>query len=183
LVDAIRDRVIASDTESAIGQDQVWPAVRKLSNWVRESLGEAMEHIKLSNQLEKVTTRSLRALQLFTAADDASRHQEWAISAQLTRQALVEDPDFATAHIYLALALKNLSQPDWRPEAARAFTLASEVSERERYFIVGTYEILSGHPIGQFRRFKRSCGYIRITTSRMRTWQMRIASLGVLKKR
>ena len=53
LVDAIRDRVIASDTESAIGQDQVWPAVRKLSNWVRESLGEAMEHIKLSNQLDR----------------------------------------------------------------------------------------------------------------------------------
>jgi len=147
LIDPIRDRVIASNTESVIGQDQVWPAVRKLSNWLRETLGEAKEHIGLSNQqLEKATTRSLRALQLFTAADDASRHQEWAISAQLTRQALVEDPDFATAHIYLASALRNLSEPDWQPEAERAIALASGVGERERYFIFGSYEILTGHP-------------------------------------
>jgi tetratricopeptide (TPR) repeat protein len=147
LIDPTRNRVIAADTESAGGQDQIWPAVRKLSNWVRESLGEAMQHIELSNQrLEKATTRSLRALQLFSAADAASRHREWAISAQLTRQALAEDPDFASAHVYLAFALKNLSQPGWQDEAGRALALASTVGERERYFILGSYEVLMDHP-------------------------------------
>ena len=147
VVDPFEDRTLASDTETASGQDQIWPAVRRLSNWVRETLGETMERIDRSNrQLEKVTTPSLRALQLFTEADSASRRSQWAISAQFTRQALEEDPGFASARLWLAYALYNLRDPDWKPEAQRAFDLSGTVSERERYFIQGGYELLMDHP-------------------------------------
>jgi tetratricopeptide (TPR) repeat protein len=146
VIDPVQNRTLASDTEAAPGQDQIWPAVRKLSNWVREILGETMERIDRSNrQLEKVTTPSLRALQLFTEADSASRRAQWAVSAQLTRQALVEDPEFASARMWLAWALKNLGDPDWKLEAKRALDLSDRVSERERYFIQGSNELLSGH--------------------------------------
>jgi tetratricopeptide (TPR) repeat protein len=145
VLDPIRTSSIAADTESAIGQDQIWPAVRRLSNWVQETLGEKMERIERSNrQLEKATTRSLRALQLFTEADTASRRAEWPVAEQLERQALAEDPDFASAHIYLAFALKNQSNPEWKEQAERALALAPSVGDRERYFILGSYESLNG---------------------------------------
>jgi tetratricopeptide (TPR) repeat protein len=147
VIDPVQNRTLASNTETASGQDQIWPAVRRLSNWVRETLGETMERIDRSNrQLEKVTTPSLRALQLFTEADSASRRSQWAISAQLTRQAIIEDPGFASAHIWLAFALHNLNDPEWNTEAQRAFDLSGNVSERERYFILGSYELLMDHP-------------------------------------
>ncbi len=147
VIDPVQNLTLAVDTETASGQDQIWPAVRRLSNWVRETLGETMERIDRSNrQLEKVTTPSLRALQLFTEADSASRRSEWAVSAQLMRQALIEDPDFASAHIWLAWALRNLSDPDWKIEAQRALDLSGTVAERERYFILGSYELMMGHP-------------------------------------
>jgi tetratricopeptide (TPR) repeat protein len=147
VVDPFHNLTLASDTETASGQDQIWPAVRRLSNWVRETLGETMERIDRSKrQLEKVTTRSLRALQLFTEADSASRRSQWAISAQFTRQALVEDPAFASARMWLAYALYNLRDPEWKTEAQRALDLSDRVSERERYFIQGGYELLMDHP-------------------------------------
>ena len=39
VIDPVRNLTLASDTETASGQDQIWPAVRRLSNWVRETLG------------------------------------------------------------------------------------------------------------------------------------------------
>jgi len=147
VIDPVQNRSLASVTETALGQEQIWPAVRRLSNWVRETLGETMERIDRSNgQLEKVTTPSLRALQLFTEADSVSRRYQWAVSAQLTRQALVEDPEFASAHIWLAWALKNLDDPDWKLEAKRALALSERVSERERYFILGSNELMTDQP-------------------------------------
>lgn len=145
VIDPIRDLPVAVHTEPAAGQDQIWPAVRRLSNWVRESLGEAMDRIERSNrQLEKVTTPSLRALQLFTEADEASKHAQWPVSAQLTREAVANDPNFASAHIYLAYALKNTRDSGWEAEAQRAMVLSDTVSERERLFIVASYYILNG---------------------------------------
>ncbi len=146
VIDPVQNLTLAADTETASAQDQIWPAVRRLSNWVRETLGETMERIDRSNrQLEKVTTPSLRALQLFTEADSASRRQQWAVSAQLTRQALVEDPDFASARIWLAWALRNLGDQEWKTEAQKALDLSGTVTERERYFILGSYESMMGH--------------------------------------
>jgi len=146
VIDPVQNLTLAAATETASAQDQIWPAVRRLSNWVRETLGETMERIDRSNRkLETVTTPSLRALQLFTEADSASRHEQWALSAQLTRQALVEDPDFASAHVWLAWALRNLEDQQWKTEAQRALALSGTVTERERYFILGSYELMLGH--------------------------------------
>jgi tetratricopeptide (TPR) repeat protein len=58
----------------------------------------------------------------------------------------VEDPGFASAHLWLAWALKNLSDPEWKTEAQTALDLSGNVSERERYFILGSYELMMNHP-------------------------------------
>lgn len=147
LIDPVRNVPVALHSESAPNREQMWSAVRKLSNWVRESLGEAMDHIDHSNQeLEKVTTPSLHAFQLFSEADRANKHAQWRVSAQLLREAVAEDPDFASAHTWLAWDLKNLNDPGWQQEIRRAMALSDKVSERERYFIKGSYYLLHGQP-------------------------------------
>lgn len=143
VIDPASNVAVAVHTESAAGQDQIYPAARKLSNWVRESLGEAMDRIEESNQkLEKVTTPSLRALELFTQADAAARRQQWPLAVELTGGAIAEDPDFASAHLWRAYALKNVKREEWKTEADRALALADLVSERERYFIVAGNHML-----------------------------------------
>lgn len=143
LIDPFRNRTVVSHSETAGGPDQIAPAIRKLSDWVRESLGEAVSQIEVSNkELEKVTTPSLRAWQLFTEADAASRRKQWGVSAQLNRQAVTEDPGFASAHVWLAWALFNLRDEEWKAEAQRALDLSASVSERERVFIVASNHMM-----------------------------------------
>ena len=70
LVEPATGRTLASVREEAAGDSEFLPAVERLSNRVRARLGEALADIELSARaLEKVTTPSLSALQLFSQAD------------------------------------------------------------------------------------------------------------------
>ena len=146
LINPATSRSVASTSEEAPTQGEIAPAVRRLSNWVRRELGEALKSIRQSNQqLERVTTPSLRALQLYSQAYALMADQRWPVVEQLLREALVDDPDFATAHIMLAWAIRNqkggIEQrgDEWRASSERARELSDRVSERERYFILGSY--------------------------------------------
>lgn len=140
LVDPTRSHVAASANEEASGQEQIAPAVRRLCNWVRGTLGEALASIQGSSQeLSKVTTPSLRALQLYSQANAIMKQSNHKVAEQLLRQALVEDPEFASAHMLLAWSIRNQRRDEWRPSSERALELSERVSERERYFILGSY--------------------------------------------
>src|SRR5262245_21182703 len=145
LVDPHQGRTVATKSDEAANQEQIAPSVRRLSNWVRESLGEALASIRQSDQeLEKVTTPSLRALQLYTQGDTGQRDKGSSFAEELFRQAIFEDPDFASAHIRLAWTLYNQGKPneEWMQSSERAFQLREQVSERERLFITGSYFLL-----------------------------------------
>lgn len=137
--------VVASWSEEARGQDQVLAAVRRLSNRLREAVGEELAGIRQTNQmLARVTTPSLRALQLYAQADAIiARYPDTYVPAEeMLRQVIQEDPQFASAYIHLAHAIRNqFRRPaqDYLPYARRAFELAETTSERERYFIRGSY--------------------------------------------
>lgn len=145
LVDPWQGHTVATHSEEAPDQTQIASAVRRLSNWVRESLGEALASIRQSNQeLEKVTTPSLRALQFYAQADAGQRERGNAFAEQLFRQAIIEDPGFASAHIRLAWTLHNQRKPnvEWMQASERALQLSEQVSERERLFIAGSYYMM-----------------------------------------
>lgn len=134
---------VTSFTEEDQHDDQLAAAVRRLSGRVRKSLGEDPELVQQSlEKLEKVTTPSLRALQLYTQADRvvARTAQGNAQAAELLEQALREDPGFVSAHLLLGYAYLNRGR--WEqgyPHFQRAFDLAATVPERERLFILGSY--------------------------------------------
>jgi serine/threonine protein kinase/Tfp pilus assembly protein PilF len=142
LIDPFRNQTVVSANEEAANQEGIWPAIRRLSNWTRETLGEALPVIQQSNEsLEKVTTPSLRALQLYTQAMPLVNQFQWGPAEQVLKQALTEDPEFASAHIMLAHMLRNQRKPveEWEPPSQRALQLSGRTSERERYFIEGSY--------------------------------------------
>ena len=138
----------ASFSEEDQRDDQLAAAVRRLSGRVRKGLGENPHLVQQSLEtLEKVTTPSLRALQLYSAAGTAmARAVDYRTlqgnpeAAELLELAVKEDPDFASAHLLLARAYLNLSQDEKaRPHLDRAFQLADTVPEREGLLIVGNY--------------------------------------------
>jgi tetratricopeptide (TPR) repeat protein len=143
LVDPVRGVAVASISEEDPAESQLAAAVRRLSNRVRETLGEKTAQIQQSEKsLEKVTTPSLHALQLYTKADELMRApaDNQAAAAELLKQALAEDPNFASAHLLLGYTFLNRGEPaKGRPEFQRAFDLADSTPDRERFFILGSY--------------------------------------------
>ena len=138
---------LAAANEQAMSPEQMWPAVRKLSSWVRQTLGERLSSIHQSGeQLQQVTTPSLRALQLYTQAEAVGRENRWGASEQLVRQALEYDPEFPSGWIWLAWSLKNQGRPveEYQPLAQKALTLSGKGSERERLFILGSFHQFAG---------------------------------------
>lgn len=144
VIDPARDVVVASLAEEDPADTLLARAVRRLSDRVRETLGESRQLIQESNeQLEKVTTPSLRALQLYSRAArlvDRGLLQNEQIAALLLQQALQEDPNFASAQLLLGYAYLNQGLVgEAAPHFRRAFELADTTSERERYFILASY--------------------------------------------
>ena len=147
LVDPTTAQPIAATSKEAAGEGQVLSAVRLLSNWSREALGEKLALIQESAaKLEKVTTPSLRALQLFSKADDLIGQFRHNLAEELLKQAVDIDPEFASAHIYLAHAIRNQQKPaeEYLPDAEKAFQLADTTGAREYYFIHGSYYEMKG---------------------------------------
>ena len=101
--------------EAEVGkQDEILDAIHALATKVRRDLGESIPLTPRTGEpLEQVTTRSLRALQLYSEAlDQMIRHGGEAINGvELLREALNEDPDFASAHVMFAQALRDLGGP------------------------------------------------------------------------
>jgi DNA-binding winged helix-turn-helix (wHTH) protein/tetratricopeptide (TPR) repeat protein len=141
LVDPVQGVSVASLSEEDPADSQMAAAVHRLSNRVRETLGEKTAQIQQSDKrLEKVTTPSLHALQLYTQADTLIRLNEQAAAAKLLEQSLVEDPNFASAHLLLGYTYINRDkQAEAKREFQRALDLADTTPDRERLFIEATY--------------------------------------------
>ncbi len=117
-------------------------AVRRISDRVRRTLGETLPAKSSDTPLVKVTTPNLRALQLYSRADSLmGAGGSQAAAEELLKQAVAEDPNFASAYIHLAHTIRNQGRPleDYRLHAETAFRLADTTTDRERYFIRGSY--------------------------------------------
>jgi DNA-binding winged helix-turn-helix (wHTH) protein/tetratricopeptide (TPR) repeat protein len=142
LVDPVRGVTVASLSEEDSADSQMAAAVRRLSNRVRETLGERAAQIQQSEkQLEKVTTPSLHALQLYTQAEELMHREDTqASAAELLKQALLEDPNFASAHLLFGYTFENQGKDaEAKPEFQRAFDLSNSTPDRERFFILASY--------------------------------------------
>jgi tetratricopeptide (TPR) repeat protein len=150
-------RVVASVTESAAAQSAVLDAVGRLALDLRQRLGEALPAIQAGTgpQLPRLTTSSLRALQLYAQVtsmqDDglSSFNGRQRVAERLLLEAIAEDPDFAAAHRLLAIAVHSdgISSATSRlPEALvhieRAVALSDSVAPAERIRNQGEWHVI-----------------------------------------
>lgn len=140
LVDPASDAVVADINEEVLN-NRVAETIHRLSVRVRETLGEEERITKQSDEsLARVTTPSLRALQLYTESGKPLSLGSWHGGAELLEQALREDPNFASAHLQLGLLYLNLGRrEDGIAHLHRALELADSVTEPERLRITGKY--------------------------------------------
>ena len=146
LVDPARGVSVVALREEASGEDEIWPAVRHLASRVRGSLGEELALIRGNEAtLARVTTPSLRALRLYSEAIASGDSR---VAEELLRQAIVQDPEFASAYTYLAFSLSHQGRPQSEilPYAEKALDLSKGLADRERYFIQGAYFIFADQP-------------------------------------
>ena len=87
-------------------------AARAASAEVRQKLGERPLDRETRANLEKATTPSLAALRAFSAGMEQVNLNKWRLAMPLLEEAVVQDPRFATAHIYAAYGYSNLNQPE-----------------------------------------------------------------------
>ena len=144
LVNPQDGRVLGSVREAASSDDAgLTLAIRRQASRVRERLGEALPLIQASEQrLQKVTTPSLRALQLYSQGYALFRipgPAQKPASEVLFREAIAEDGSFAAAYNMLGWAVRRDDQEEALRHWERAVELASGAPARDRLFIEGTY--------------------------------------------
>ena len=108
-----------------------------------------------------VTTDSLEALRLYRKAISFRGPIP---PSELLKRAVEIDPSFASAHIYLAHGLRNHEKApeEYLPPARRAVEVAEAVSDRERFFILGSYyhlQTFDARPVDREKEFREAVRY------------------------
>jgi len=107
---------------------------------LRNRLGESLAQVeKQSTPLARVTTPSIEALQRYSAALKRDSAGDTEGFLRLAKNAIEIDPDFAMAHLKLAVTYEQLgNEKEYRSHLALARRGVARVSERERYLITAT---------------------------------------------
>jgi len=147
--------LVAGFTDDTASASDLVRVVRRQALAIRESLGETRESVDASRQqLEKVTTPSLAALQAYSTASatlarsrvaSPSNLEALALSAERDlRRALTLDPTFASAQILLAWAIYDRQISRGRRSDATEYLAAADAASRlaasdaEQLFIVAS---------------------------------------------
>jgi eukaryotic-like serine/threonine-protein kinase len=150
-------RSLAAFRETARSEDEVIPAIDRLSRRIRERIGESLRTIHASPPMEQVTTSSLDALRRYSQANHAFDRRDYPSAMLLLQEALELDPEFAMAWRRLAVIHHNMGEDlTARNEAARrAFELRHRLTERERLLASAFHSFVSGDRAGRMEAYRR----------------------------
>jgi len=134
------DTLASTETE-ANSRDEVLKALSQAGGQLREKLGESISSVqKFNKPLSQVTTSSLEALEAFSQGARIQYSSDSDTAFPYYARAVQLDPNFARAyaavgtyyntHNQVSLAMANYK---------KAFELRNLVTERERFYIEGTY--------------------------------------------
>ena len=142
LVNPATGAVLISINEHSEEQSQLTPALRKLAVRTRQAADDQLPQLPQPKSLEKVTTDSLHALELYSSASEllAQNGGESPPAVDMLKEAVEVDPRFLSAQALLARALANLDrEEESRPFLGSMFEQASALPDNERYFVLGSY--------------------------------------------
>jgi tetratricopeptide (TPR) repeat protein len=135
--------VVASFRADAAVPGQLLEAEREHIVRLRSTVVDRLKHSERRPEVERVTSSSLQAVQLYGEAMALMNQvpMKNAPALALLTRAIAEDPEFASAYISAAWTLKNQRRPksEYMPYVERALKLIDGTREIERYYIVGSY--------------------------------------------
>jgi DNA-binding winged helix-turn-helix (wHTH) protein/tetratricopeptide (TPR) repeat protein len=146
------------DTEQvqAAKKEDVLRALSTVASNLRGRLGESVGSIdKLDTPLDEATTSSLDALKAFSESNRVENQSGSAAAIPLARRAVELDPKFATAWAILGRIYGDIGQERSSAEStARAYEFRDHASDRERFFIVASYEM---QVTGNLEKAEQTC--------------------------
>jgi tetratricopeptide (TPR) repeat protein len=153
---SIRLRLLSADSLAPLvslsargrGTEAFINNVDRVTRELRVKAGESLRQVQRTLPLSDVTTRSLDALRLYSAAHRAnSVERDWRRAIDLAKRAVEIDPTFAMAWRQLGASASSGGLPDSVTDSAfaRAMALRDRVSERERVFITGNFYRSGSH--------------------------------------
>src|SRR5690606_19990593 len=136
---------LATFRRTARGAEEVIDAIDKLSQDIREKVGESLKSIRAAPPLARVTTSSLEALRKYVEAERLHAAGADRRALVLAREAVALDSTFAMAYRRIAALEHNLGggQTSAAIEAAtRAYELRARLTELERYHTEAVYHVI-----------------------------------------
>lgn len=138
VIDPWKDRVVQTLVVAVANPTHLTSALDELAAQVRKTLGESIESIAQdSRPLAKVTTADMTALQLYSEAVLKVRQRDASGAVRLLEQAIVIDPQFASAYSKLGTIQTfsryepRIAEANWR----RAVDIEGRLTRREQMYI------------------------------------------------
>jgi tetratricopeptide (TPR) repeat protein/tRNA A-37 threonylcarbamoyl transferase component Bud32 len=168
------DGSIVASVKEASTRSEVLSAVGRIALGIRQRMGETLSSLDRTQTvgLAKVTTSSLRALQLYSQVaamedEEGGWYGREKTAERLLREAIDEDPDFASAHMRLSIAIRLDGQTTGHSRlfealehAQRAVALSGSVSNLERLLnegeLLGVQAFMSGDSVERDRLRERA---------------------------
>jgi tetratricopeptide (TPR) repeat protein len=143
LLGAETGEVLVPVRETARDSTQIIEAVDRLSNRLRERIGESLRSIRATPPLERVATASLPALRKHSQAARAIDAGEFGRGIALIKEAIALDTAFAAAHRALAVHLNNygIERALAAESMSKAYRFRDRLPERERLWTAGSYHM------------------------------------------
>jgi eukaryotic-like serine/threonine-protein kinase len=128
--------------EEAAGDKEIFAAVDRLANQIRENLLVSKSLLKeLQEHAFKPSTTSVAALREYNHGLEQARAGKNTAAAQSFQAAIKEDSQFALAYAKLAQAYSDLGQDeDAEPAAQKAASLSASLPLQEKYLIQAGYD-------------------------------------------
>jgi tetratricopeptide (TPR) repeat protein len=137
--------VLAEAQEQAAGKEAVLKALDAAAVRLRSKLGESLSSVqKYATPVEEATTPSLEALKAYSLGVKMFNTKEATAALPFYQRAVDLDPNFAMAYASMSSGYSILNEVGRGAENARkAYDLREKVSERERFWIEGTYYLFA----------------------------------------
>ncbi|HAL55652.1 MAG TPA: hypothetical protein DCP63_04015 [Bacteroidetes bacterium] len=141
IVDAVKGETIRIPRRDVSGIEHILTELDRLCDLIRENLGESLREISnYTIPLEKVTTSSLQALELYSRGDILERQGKYAEAALLKEKAVILDSLFTIAVSDLSYIHRKLGNDSLALfYHNRVPSLIARVSDREKYYIMSMY--------------------------------------------